>query len=36
MSESQRRGLENDIRNQARELKRTSDQFREHFQHAPQ
>ena len=31
MSESQRRSLENDIRNQARELKRTSDEFREDF-----
>lgn len=31
MSESQRRTLENDIRNQARELKRTSDEFREDF-----
>jgi outer membrane protein len=31
MSESQRRNLENDIRNQARELKRTSDEFREDF-----
>ena len=31
MSDSQRRGLENDIRNQARELKRTSDEFREDF-----
>ncbi len=31
MSDSQRRSLENDIRNQARELKRTSDEFREDF-----
>jgi outer membrane protein len=31
MSESQRRSLEGDIRNQARELKRTSDEFREDF-----
>ncbi|MCC9000990.1 MAG: OmpH family outer membrane protein [Candidatus Contendobacter sp.] len=31
MSESQRRSLENEIRNQARELKRTSDEFREDF-----
>ncbi|MDS4021895.1 MAG: OmpH family outer membrane protein [Candidatus Competibacter sp.] len=31
MSDSQRRNLENDIRNQARELKRTSDEFREDF-----
>ncbi|MDS4029602.1 MAG: OmpH family outer membrane protein [Candidatus Contendobacter sp.] len=31
MSESQRRNLENEIRNQARELKRTSDEFREDF-----
>jgi outer membrane protein len=31
MSESQRRNLENDIRNQARELKRTGDEFREDF-----
>ena len=31
MSESQRRNLENDVRNQARELKRTSDEFREDF-----
>jgi len=31
MSDSQRRGLEGDIRNQARELKRTSDEFREDF-----
>lgn len=31
MSESQRRSLENDIRTQARELKRSSDEFREDF-----
>jgi outer membrane protein len=31
MSDSQRRNLENDIRNQARELKRTGDEFREDF-----
>lgn len=31
MSDSQRRNLEVDIRNQARELKRTSDEFREDF-----
>ena len=31
MSESQRRKLESEIRNQARELKRTSDEFREDF-----
>lgn len=31
MSDSQRRNLEGDIRNQARELKRTSDEFREDF-----
>ena len=31
MSESQRRNLEGDIRNQARDLKRTSDEFREDF-----
>jgi outer membrane protein len=31
MSESQRRNLENDIRNQARDLKRTGDEFREDF-----
>ncbi|MBK8508794.1 MAG: OmpH family outer membrane protein [Candidatus Competibacteraceae bacterium] len=31
MGESQRRSLEGDIRNQARELKRTSDEFREDF-----
>ena len=31
MSDSQRRNLEKDIRNQARELKRTSDEFREDF-----
>jgi outer membrane protein len=31
MSESQRRNLEGDIRNQMRELKRTSDEFREDF-----
>ncbi|MDS4069237.1 MAG: OmpH family outer membrane protein [Candidatus Competibacter sp.] len=31
MSDSQRRNLENDVRNQARELKRTSDEFREDF-----
>jgi outer membrane protein len=31
MSDSQRRSLEGDIRNQARELKRTSDEFREDF-----
>ena len=31
MSESQRRTVENDFRNQARELKRSSDEFREDF-----
>lgn len=31
MSDSQRRSLESEIRNQARELKRTSDEFREDF-----
>lgn len=31
MGDSQRRSLESDIRNQARELKRTSDEFREDF-----
>ena len=31
MGDSQRRSLEGDIRNQARELKRTSDEFREDF-----
>lgn len=31
MSDSQRRNLEGDIRNQARELKRTGDEFREDF-----
>ncbi len=31
MSESQRRSLESDVRNQARELKRTGDEFREDF-----
>jgi outer membrane protein len=31
MSESQRRNVENDFRNQARELKRSSDEFREDF-----
>ena len=31
MNDSQRRNLESDIRNQARELKRTSDEFREDF-----
>ncbi len=31
MSESQRRNAENDFRNQARELKRSSDEFREDF-----
>lgn len=31
MSESQRRNLESNIRNQARELKRTGDEFREDF-----
>lgn len=31
MSESQRRNLENDVRTQARELKRSSDEFREDF-----
>lgn len=31
MSESQRRNLEGDMRNQARELKRSSDEFREDF-----
>lgn len=31
MSDSQRRNLESDIRTQARELKRTSDEFREDF-----
>ncbi len=31
ISESQRRKLESEIRNQARELKRTSDEFREDF-----
>lgn len=31
MSDSQRRSLENEVRNQARELKRTSDEFREDF-----
>ncbi len=31
MSESQRRSLESEIRNQARDLKRTSDEFREDF-----
>lgn len=31
MSESQRRNMENDFRNQARELKRSGDEFREDF-----
>ncbi len=31
MGDSQRRSLESDIRNQARELKRSSDEFREDF-----
>ena len=31
MGESQRRNMENEVRNQARELKRTSDEFREDF-----
>jgi outer membrane protein len=31
MSDSQRRSLDNEVRNQARELKRTSDEFREDF-----
>jgi len=31
MSDSQRRSLENDIRNQQRDLKRTGDEFREDF-----